>query len=236
MMYRIRGLASLSDSLADFIVYRNLRPADPRLPGFADLRERLGLERSASPRRAEPAYGRVAAEIPRHAWWCGRPGAPIRQLLYVENTRMNDGTAFRNLCTAGGWQGWAFIGSDDIRNPAEVRVEGSLLLANRWSAMDDFLLFASGEGATLDEGTARVIGLDKTAIGGRGRNDHVIDEARVLAVQRTVAHLVAQCPVRRPHTLQGLPLRGVPHDGSTVWRSSGSARRRGSGAARGDHA
>jgi hypothetical protein len=190
MTYRIHGLAALSDLLGDFIVYRSLRPADPRLPGLADLAEPLRLDPKAAPRKAEPAYGLAVAEILRRARACERPGAAIRQLLYVGDTHMNDGTAFRNLCAAGGWPGWAFIGQDEARRPAEVAVDGPIFLANRWSALGEFLTFVAGQGAALDEGTALVIDLDKTAVGARGRNDLAIDEARVLAVKRTVAHLL----------------------------------------------
>jgi hypothetical protein len=50
--------------------------------------------------------------------------------------------------------------------------------------------FLEGKGFPLDEGTAVVIDVDKTAIGARGRNDGVIDQARVEGVQRTVADLL----------------------------------------------
>ena len=103
---------------------------------------------------------------------------------------MNDGTAFRNLCAAGNWPGWAFIGADDLSSPPQREVEASLYLANRWSALPDFLRFLEDQGFALDEATAVVVDVDKTAIGARGRNDKVIDEARVEGVKRTVADLL----------------------------------------------
>ena len=42
----------------------------------------------------------------------------------------------------------------------------------------------------MDEATAVIVDLDKTAVGARGRNDHVIDQARVEAVRRTVGDLL----------------------------------------------
>jgi hypothetical protein len=190
MTYRIRGLAALSDLLGDFMVYRSLRPADRRLPGLADLAEPLCLDAKAAPRKAELDYGRVVAEILRHARACDRPGAAIRHLLDVGDTHMNDGTAFRNLCAAGGWP-----------------------------ALHDFIRFAAGQGVALGGGTALVIDLDKTAIGARVRNDGVIDEARILAVRRTVAHLLGpavrrggiSARVRRAQPARVSPLyRGQP--------------------------
>ena len=43
MPYRIAGTSSLRAYLGDAVVYRKLVPADPRLPGFAELRGPLDL-------------------------------------------------------------------------------------------------------------------------------------------------------------------------------------------------
>ena len=196
MTYQMCGLTSVSEFLEDRIVYRNLRPADPRLPAFAELRNDLGLpmgslrDQPAPPRKAEPAYGLVVAELLRRARSLDLPGVALRRLIYVGDTHMNDGMAFRNLCAAGAWPGWAFIGKDDLCHAPGTSVEGPVYLANRWSALPQFLRFIEGQGFGLDEGTAMVIDLDKTAIGARGRNDGVIDGARVEAVQQTVSHLL----------------------------------------------
>jgi len=190
MTYITHGLTSLQEFLGDFVVYRNLIPADGRLPAVDGLREDLGLDRNALPRKAEPDYGRVVAEMLRRARALDRPAVAIKRLIYVGDTHMNDGTAFRNLCAAGEWPGWAFIGRDEVHRPPQVDVEGALYLANRWSALPGFLQFVEGQGFALDEGTAVVIDVDKTAIGARGRNDHVINEARVEGVKRTVADLL----------------------------------------------
>jgi hypothetical protein len=103
---------------------------------------------------------------------------------------MNDGTAFRNLCAAGDLPGWAFIGADDLSSAPQTEVEASLYLANRWSALPEFLRFLADQDFPLDEATAVVVDVDKTTIGARGRNDKVIDEARVEGVKRTVADLL----------------------------------------------
>ena len=42
----------------------------------------------------------------------------------------------------------------------------------------------------MDENTAVILDLDKTTLGARGRNDHVIDAARVAAVRLTVGALL----------------------------------------------
>jgi len=190
MTYKANGLTSLYEILGDFVVYRSLVPADACLPSVAELREYLGLGENALPRKAEPEYGRVVAEMLRRARGLDLPGTAIRRLIYIGDTRLNDGTAFRNLCAAGEWPGWAFIGRDEMHCPPYVEVEGPLYLTNRWSALSDFVRFVEDRGFGLDEETAVVIDVDKTAIGARGRNDKVIDEARVEGVKRTVAGLL----------------------------------------------
>jgi hypothetical protein len=190
MTYKTYGLATLSEFLGDNVAYRNLVPSDPRLPSVADLRPGLGLAGGVLPRKSEPTYGRVVVEILRRARQLDRPDAEIERLLLIGDTQLNDGTAFHNVCAAGGWPGWAFIGRDTLSSPPEFKIEGDLYVANRWSALPDFLRFVEEKGFALDERAAAVIDIDKTAIGARGRNDHVINAARVEGVQRTVADLL----------------------------------------------
>jgi hypothetical protein len=190
MEYETTGQAALADIFGDFVVYRNLVPADPRVPPADALRTQLGLEAGGLPRKAEPLYGTILAEMLRHARGVESPQGRIEHLIYVGDTRMNDGTAFRNLCAAGGWPGWAFIGADDPASPPQMEVRAPLYLSNRWSALPDFLRFLESEGWALDETTAVVIDVDKTAIGARGRNDKVIDLGRVEGVKCTVADLL----------------------------------------------
>jgi hypothetical protein len=188
--YQVFGTASLAELWDDLLVYRDLVPADPRLPGWREVRRTLGLSGPWPPRKAEPAYGRVAAEILRHARRLDKPRGRIRRLLYVGDTRMNDGTAFANLCAAGGWPGWCFIGRDAPNEPARADLQPPFCLANRWSALAGFLDTLQRLGFEPDEETAVVIDLDKTAIGARGRNDAAVDRIRTEAARDTVSVLL----------------------------------------------
>jgi hypothetical protein len=188
--YKITGKSSLYDVWGDFIVYRNLVPADARLPVFAELRKRLNLRVEGLPRKSDLDYGAVVAEVLRQARRLDLPSASIKRLVFLGDTRLLDGTAFQNLCQAGGWPGWAFIGRDELASPKQVEIEDQLFIANRWSALPEFFGFLEHRGFGLDEQTALVIDMDKTAVGGRGRNDKVIDEARLEGVKRTVAVLL----------------------------------------------
>jgi hypothetical protein len=187
------GRTSVHEFLGDLIVYRNLVPFDARLPGLAELGPEVGLPEGVTPRKSQPEYAQVMAHLLRRARALDAPGMSIERLVYVGDTRMNDGTAFANICQAGGWPGLAFIGAERDE-PARVEVigqeGGALYLANRWAAISDFDRFCRERGFPVDERTAVVVDLDKTALGARGRNDHVIDRARVEAVRRTVGDLL----------------------------------------------
>ena len=184
---------SVHEFLGDFVVYRNLAPVDSRLPPLSELCSEVGLPEGVIPRKSQPDYARVMAHLLRAARALDAPGTSIEQLVYVGDTRMNDGTAFTNVCRAGGWPGLAFIGSERDE-PARVEVVeqegGALYLSNRWGALADFDRFCRERGFPLGERTAVIVDLDKTALGARGRNDQVINRARVEAVRRTVGDLL----------------------------------------------
>ena len=167
--YQVIGQGSLYDIWGDFIVYRNLVPVDGRLPAIADLRQHLDLKSEGLPRKSDLDYGAVVAELLRRARGLDLPDTLIKRLVFLGDTRLLDGSAFQNLCQAGGWPGWAFIGRDEMASPRKVEVEGNLYLANRWSALPEFIRFLGQQGFGLDEQTTLVIDMDKTAIGGRGR-------------------------------------------------------------------
>jgi hypothetical protein len=187
------GRTSILEFLGDLVVYRNLAPMDRRLPPLEEVRPQVGLPAGVVPRKSEPEYARVIVHLLRQARALDAPGTPIERLIYVGDTRLNDGTAFANLCRAGDWPGLAFIAAERP-DPARVEIaeqeEGTLYLANRWAALGDFDRFCREQRFPLDEQTAVIVDLDKTALGARGRNDHVIDQARVEAVRCTVGDLL----------------------------------------------
>ncbi len=187
------GRTSVHEFLGDFIVYRNLLPVDRRLPPLAETGPAAGLAAGVVPRKSEAAYARVIVQLLRAARALDAPGVSLERLVYVGDTRLNDGTAFANVCRAGGWPGLAFIGAEkgELAHIEHVKQgPGTLFLANRWAALDEFDYFCRDHGFPLDEGTAVIVDLDKTALGARGRNDPVIDAARVEAVRRTVGELL----------------------------------------------
>ena len=187
------GLASVADFLGDMMVYRNLVAMDARLPGLDAIRDVVGVPANVTPRKSELDYGRVMVHLLREARALDAPGTEVARLVYVGDTRLNDGTAFVNACRAGNWPGIAFIGSRKGTEPQMeiVKEDGyPLYLANRWTMLADFDGYCREHGFPLDESTAVILDLDKTTLGARGRNDHVINVARVAAVRRTVGELL----------------------------------------------
>lgn len=175
---------TLHELFGDFVVYRRLEPQDGRLQGLSQIWKELGLEEGYLPRKAEPAYAQVVLHLLRQAQRL-RTQAPLRRLLYIGDTERNDGLTIANLGKHLPIRG--FIASEDPDESKRITVADGVMYANRWGALKDFITFLEGEDFPLDEGTAALVDLDKTAFGARGRNSHVIDAARVAAIQRTVA-------------------------------------------------
>jgi len=192
------GRTSVHEFLGDFVVFRNLIPLDERLPTLDDVRERAGVAAGVTPRKSEPAYARVIAALLEAARRLEAPKGKLERLIYVGDTRMNDGTAFANIATAGRWPGLAFIAAEKAEpEPPQIvqmseTTAGTLFLADRWADLTEFEAFSEDRGFPIDGGTVIIVDLDKTAVGARGRNDHVINQARVEAVQRTVGDLLGE--------------------------------------------
>lgn len=186
---RVYGRASVHTLLGDRVVYRSLNPVDARLPRWSEIASDIGCPKATPPRKSDPDYGRAVAHLLRAARRIESPGTPIERLVYLGDTRRNDGTAFRSICFAGGWDGLAFIGHETSDPPqVEVIDESSrtLVYANRWSELERLDAWTRTRGFSIDARTAVVVDLDKTLLGARGRNDGVIDTARRSAARATV--------------------------------------------------
>ncbi len=187
------GRTSVSEFLGDMIVYRNLAPVDARIPSLEALRDEVGIPAGMLPRKHEPEYARAIARMLHAARALDEPYTSLARLVYLGDTRMSDGAAFVNLCKATRCPGMAFIGAETDDEPEMDLVEqdaGTTCLANRWSMLSDFETLCDDYEFRIDKRTVVVIDLDKTAIGARGRNANVIDQARVSAVRRTVGDLL----------------------------------------------
>ncbi len=190
---RVCGTGSLFDALGDAIAYRSLEPIDRRLPGLSSLRQPLGLQANRVPRKVEPAYGRVVAEMLCSAGTLTTGSSRFKEVVLIGDTEHNDGGAFVNICDALRCPGDAFICAERPVDPELVpsdRGKGrTLFLANRWRLIGGFEADLARRGVTIGRGTVVIVDIDKTALGARGRNDRPIDTARAAAVLRTAREL-----------------------------------------------
>lgn len=187
------GLSSLSEFLGDRVVYRNLDVQDPTLPRLRTIVQQIGLPENRIPRKAELAYGQIVATLLQMTCAMDRPGQSIHNLVFVGDTRMNDGTAFVNICQSGNWNGIAFIASEKNQPESLNRDPGfefPLYNANRWSLLNSFEDTCRKHEIDISTGTAVVFDLDKTSLGARGRNDAAIDNARTQAAEDVVREIL----------------------------------------------
>ncbi|MFL7890494.1 MAG: hypothetical protein ACK2UM_09425 [Anaerolineales bacterium] len=187
------GSSALSEFLGDNITYRNLVPVDPSIPGLPDIWEEAGLSTNRIPRKTTAEYAGVVALILKYIARQTNPGSAIKRVIFIGDTHLNDGMAFQNICRAGDWDGMAFIAAESIE-PVQFEVEekhpGKIVVANRWSALDQFKDTCAQLNFPIDGQAAVLIDLDKTALGARGRNDKVIDRVRIDAATQTIRELL----------------------------------------------
>jgi hypothetical protein len=189
------GRTTVSEFLGNFIVYRNLVPFDSRLPSLSEISDSLGLLPGVIPRKTTVDYARVITYLVEQACKLDNPGSHIKRIVYLGDTRLNDGTAFLNICLSGKWPGIAFIASEQ-KEPLNYEIDeqeaGTLFLANRWEALAEFNHFCRRREFWIDEHSVVLIDLDKTTLGARGRNDRIIDQVRLEAAAQTVGSLLGE--------------------------------------------
>lgn len=177
--------STLYDLFGDLVIYRNLDALDARLPRFADAYAAMGLSSPIPPRKLDVAYAQALAWLLERSRQLADLPA-LTGLVYIGDTMLNDGGAFRNLRNQMGLPGWCFIGAEKDEELAVAEKDG-LYQANRWAALAEFLSWVQSQGAALDARTAVIVDIDKTLLAARGRNDGTLDRARVVAVEATVA-------------------------------------------------
>jgi len=175
---------TLADFMGDRVVYRNLEPLQESVRGLRSAWAEIGLDHYYVPRKTAPEYAVALWSYLRQCQAQRGVSAPLQQLLFIGDTLMLDGTAARNMGRYLPLHG--FIGADRLNQEPKSELQGDILVANRWGALAHFLDWAKGCGVPFDECTALLIDLDKTSLGARGRNDRIIDEARVQAVFATM--------------------------------------------------
>ncbi len=184
---KLYGQANLSAIMGDRVLYRNLIPVDRSLPGLPQLRSQMGIAENHIPRKASLEYAHVVTAILKTAQR-DRTATPLSRMMLIGDTHMNDGSAFANIAAVSGWRGLGFIGVEkNGPETFEPQKKGDSIYyhANRWSALERFDQVRLKQAFPVDEGTVILIDIDKTAIGARGRNDALVDRARLTAACAT---------------------------------------------------
>lgn len=182
------GRAKLSDIFGDWVIYRNLEPMDKRIPGLKSAAWKMGLTGDHIPRKLDKDYAKAALWFTQEAQRLRNTPTKLQELLFVGDTLTNDGQAYRNLRSQSGWLGACFICSERANQApaAELDEAGNLYNANRWAGVVSWIEECFRQGFKLDNRTAVIVDIDKTLLGAKGRNDQVIDQARLQGIYRTM--------------------------------------------------
>jgi hypothetical protein len=177
----------LADFCENWVVYRNLEPLDKRLRGLKSAYFDMELRTELIPRKQDVPYAKAATYFLREIQRIRGVKTPVSELLFLGDTLFNDSQAFKNIREFSGWQGSCFICTERIEQPPALDADDEdVYIANRWSLLVEWLRDLRTEGFKLDERTAVVIDIDKTALGAKGRNDKTIDRARLAGIFRTM--------------------------------------------------
>jgi len=188
------GRAKLYDFFGDWVIYRNLEPLDKRLPGLKTAAYKMGLAGDHIPRKLERDYAKAALWFGEEAQRLRGVAKPLQEILFIGDTLLSDGTAYRNLRSLSRLPGACFIGSEKAaQEPAvEIDEKEKIYAANRWSAVGPWIEWALEDGLQLNAQTLVIVDIDKTALGAKGRNDLVIDKARLDGIYRTMDSVLGE--------------------------------------------
>ncbi len=179
--YTYSGNTSIQDILGENILYRDLNPVSSQFPSFDEIRRKLGLEQRFPPRKLSPDYARIILEYLK-----SRDLNLPQQILFFGDTPGNDGAVVRNLEKLSSRPVFGFIGKEALAEKAALSSEPPLFLANRWELIPEFFSQIQKLGFSYDRETGVLVDMDKTLIGARGRNDPIIDQARMEGVKKLI--------------------------------------------------
>ena len=187
------GRGRLADFSGDMVIYRNLEPVDRRVPGLRNAYLDMELRTDQIPRKQDPDYAKAATWFLNKIQELRRARQPLAEVLFLGDTLFNDGQAYRNIVAFSRLRGACFIGADRTeQEPAYAVDEGGVYTANRWGLLADWMTLLRQQSFHFDERTAVIIDIDKTALGAKGRNDKVIDRARLTGIFRTMDSVLGE--------------------------------------------
>ncbi len=182
------GRAKLSDYFGDLVIYRNLEPLDKRIQGRKSASYKMDISADVIPRKQDRDYAKAAVWIAKQAAQkVRRGGKSLEEILFIGDTLYNDGQAYANMVEVTEWSGSCFIGGEKPNEAPMAEIgEGNIFNANRWAALSDWMKWVLTQDLHVDQRTVVIVDIDKTALGAKGRNDQVINEARLEGIYRTM--------------------------------------------------
>jgi hypothetical protein len=177
----------LADFCDDLVVYRNLEPLDKRIHGLKTAYLDMELRTDLIPRKQDPAYARAATYFLTEIQRLRGEKARLGEVLFLGDTLFNDSQAFKNIRQYSRWQGSCFICAERVEQEPSITVDDeNVYNANRWALLAEWVRQLREQGFQLDQRTAVIVDIDKTALGAKGRNDKTIDRARLAGIFRTM--------------------------------------------------
>lgn len=178
----------LSDVYGDLVIYRNLEPLDKRIKGLRKAAGRMGVMNDSIPRKHDADYAAATIWFIEEAQQLREVPKNIKELLVIGDSIYNDGQAFQNIREVSRWGGSCFIGAEAFgeKPQGKLDAETNVYSANRWGALATWAALLVEQEYRLNDETAVIVDIDKTLIGARGRNDHMIVQARLQGIYRTM--------------------------------------------------
>ncbi len=171
----IFGLASLFDYFGENLIFRNLNILDKNAPQFDEIKNTLGMEKL--PRKNSEEYAEAVYYIVKNM--C----PDLESILYFGDTDLDAGV-IKNLSKVTGARVSGFIYDAGKKIP---EYENNLIYrSDRWENITDFINMNKD---CLNSGCVGLFDLDKTVLGAKGRNSHIIDMARIDAVIERVLEI-----------------------------------------------
>ncbi|MCB9138316.1 MAG: hypothetical protein H6642_08225 [Caldilineaceae bacterium] len=186
------GRGTLADLCGDLVLYRSLEPLDTRLPKIRRALYETGLAGDLRPRKQDREYARIALFYAEAARRLAGREEPLQELLFVGDTLYNDGGAFLNMIAESDLRGACFIGVEEPTEEPAHSLNDGIYMANRWVSIADWAASLRADGFQLGENTVVIMDIDKTALGPKGRNDKVIDQARIQGAYKTMTALLGK--------------------------------------------
>ncbi|MCU0494983.1 MAG: hypothetical protein MUD01_25630 [Chloroflexaceae bacterium] len=190
-------MLTITNITGDFVLYRDLQPDSPHLPGLRHVRDALGFAPGYIPRKRDADYARAVLAMVRLAQH--NAGQPPPQAFLVLGDTDNDRWMAQHLTMVSGLPALAFIAQDKPDEAPATQWDGPIAHANRWALLEPWVREVQGRGLPLAQ-TVLFLDIDKTLLGPRGRADGGIDDARAdgaLAVGRDILGSGFELPVFR---------------------------------------